>query len=134
MAPSPATRAALECALPWIDYFMPTLDEALELSGAKDARDAASFIFDLGAGTCIFKCGAEGSLLATRDVLGVRIASVGLAATVTSVRKNLGWGVTRSATRRRRGCRSAILGSRLVLMWRRPWKGSVRSSEPGPWP
>jgi sugar/nucleoside kinase (ribokinase family) len=69
IAPSPMTRTALECALPQIDYFMPTLEEALELSGAKDAGDAASFFFDLGAGTCIFKCGAEGSLLATRDDL-----------------------------------------------------------------
>lgn len=53
---------------------MPTLEEAFELSRAMDARDAASFFFDLGAGTCIFECGAEGSLLATRYVLGVRIA------------------------------------------------------------
>jgi hypothetical protein len=113
---------------------MPTLDEALELSRAKDARDAASFFFHLGAGTCIFASGAEGSLIATRDVLEVRIAYVDLAATVTSVRKNLALGAMCSATRRRRGWRSAILGSRLVLMWRGPWKGSVRSSGPGPWP
>ena len=69
IAPSPATREALDAVLPHLDYFMPTLDEALELSGAEDARGAADHFLERGTRTCIFKCGAEGSLIATRDDL-----------------------------------------------------------------
>jgi len=63
IAPGEATRTALEPVLPRLDYFMPTLDEALALSATTSARDAASFFADRGVGTCIFKDGARGSLL-----------------------------------------------------------------------
>ncbi|MDJ0866164.1 MAG: sugar kinase [Myxococcota bacterium] len=69
IAPSDATRAALDAALPHLDYFMPTLEEALTLSGTANARAAADTFLARGAGTCVFKCGAEGSLVATRDEL-----------------------------------------------------------------
>lgn len=67
IAPGEATRTALEPILPHLDYFIPTLDEALELSGRADAAGAAEFFHDKGVGTCIFTCGADGSLVATRD-------------------------------------------------------------------
>jgi sugar/nucleoside kinase (ribokinase family) len=63
IAPGEATRAALESALPHVDYFMPTLEEALEISGAETPLAAAAFFRACGVRTCIFKCGAEGSLL-----------------------------------------------------------------------
>ena len=42
---------------------MPTLEEALEIAGAETPLAAAAFFRERGARTCIFKCGAEGSLL-----------------------------------------------------------------------
>ena len=63
IAPGQATEAALESALPHVDYFMPTLEEALEIAGVETPLEAAAFFRARGARTCIFKCGAEGSLL-----------------------------------------------------------------------
>jgi sugar/nucleoside kinase (ribokinase family) len=74
IAPGPPTLPALEAALPHVDYFMPTLDEALEISGAKSAEQAERFFADRGAAACLFKCGAEGSLL-VREGRKERIAA-----------------------------------------------------------
>lgn len=49
--------------MPYVDYFMPTLDEALEIARVGTPVEAAAFFRLRGARTCIFKCGAEGSLL-----------------------------------------------------------------------
>jgi sugar/nucleoside kinase (ribokinase family) len=65
IAPNPTTRDALEPVLPHLDYFMPTLDEALELSDTTDAESAAAYFMGRGTGACIFKNGSEGSLAAT---------------------------------------------------------------------
>lgn len=66
-APGPPTRPALEAALPAVDYWMPTLDEALEVSGTRCAEDAGRWALDRGARACVFKDGAAGSLLLTAD-------------------------------------------------------------------
>ncbi len=72
IAPSQRTLPALEAALPHVDYFMPTLDEAVELAGASDALEAAAFFVERGAGACIFKDGSAGSLF-VRDGRAVRV-------------------------------------------------------------
>ena len=66
-APGPATKAALEAALPWVDYWMPTVDEAMLVSDASEPADAARWAMDLGARACVFKDGAAGSLLVNAD-------------------------------------------------------------------
>jgi sugar/nucleoside kinase (ribokinase family) len=53
--------------LPYVDFFMPNLDEARMVCGLHDRKDMAQFFLDQGAGTTIFKMGAEGSSLMTRD-------------------------------------------------------------------
>lgn len=63
IAPGPGTVAALEPILPHLDFFMPTVDEAMALSGAPGAAEAAAFFRDRGVGTCIFKDGARGSVV-----------------------------------------------------------------------
>ena len=68
-APGPPTRVALEAALPSVDYWMPTVDEACEISQTRDATDAAHWALDRGAGACVFKDGAAGSLLIDSDGL-----------------------------------------------------------------
>jgi sugar/nucleoside kinase (ribokinase family) len=50
--------------LPHVDYFMPNASEALTLSGAESLEGAARRFLAMGAGACIFKDGAQGSLLA----------------------------------------------------------------------
>lgn len=66
-APGPPTVPALEAALPGIDYWMPALDEAMTVSETRSGKDAARWALDLGAGACVFKDGARGSLLVTPD-------------------------------------------------------------------
>lgn len=61
--PMPTTLTALEPILPSIDFFMPAAEEAIVVSGCDTAEDAARFFLDRGAGACIFKQGAEGSIL-----------------------------------------------------------------------
>jgi sugar/nucleoside kinase (ribokinase family) len=66
---SPGRRAMEELArvLPSVDYFMPNAGEASALTSRSDLAEAAAVFMDLGAGTCIFKNGAEGSVIVTRD-------------------------------------------------------------------
>lgn len=63
IAPGAGTMAALDPILPLLDFFMPTVDEAIALSGTSDAAEAAAFFRGRGVGTCIFKDGARGSVL-----------------------------------------------------------------------
>ena len=67
IAPTMGTLDALKAALPHVDYFMPSLEEAAAISELSDPADVARFYMDLGAGACVFKWGAQGSYLATRD-------------------------------------------------------------------
>jgi len=67
IAPNDGTLNGLKLAMPYVDYFMPSLEEAMEVSKTTSAEDAAKFFLDLGAGACIFKWGAKGSLLATKS-------------------------------------------------------------------
>ncbi len=67
IAPGPDALGIVAPCLPHIDYFMPSLEEAAALSGRAAAEDAAAFFLDRGAGACIVKCGADGSLFAGPD-------------------------------------------------------------------
>lgn len=67
IAPNDDTVALLKGVLPYVDYFMPSLEEAAFLSGREDPADAAAFFMELGAAACIFKCGAQGSFIRTAD-------------------------------------------------------------------
>ena len=64
IAPGPDTMAIVEPCLPVVDYFMPSLEEAVMLSGCTSAEQAADHFLERGAGACIIKCGAAGSLYA----------------------------------------------------------------------
>lgn len=67
IAVGPHTLEALEPILPYVDYFMPTTAEAMEVSGRATAEEAARFFLDLGAGACVLKDGARGALLVRPD-------------------------------------------------------------------
>lgn len=57
-------------ALPYVDYFMPGLDEARMICGLSDRRDVIRFFLDRGVGHTVFKMGAEGSSIAWRGAAG----------------------------------------------------------------
>lgn len=48
-------------ALPWVDWMMPSKDEAAMLTGREELRDMAQSLLDLGCGHVIIKCGVEGA-------------------------------------------------------------------------
>lgn len=57
--------------LPHIDYFMPSIEEAQDMSGFKGPEDCAAFYLDRGASACVFTLGGEGAYYA--DAGGVRL-------------------------------------------------------------
>jgi sugar/nucleoside kinase (ribokinase family) len=57
-------------ALPYVDYFMPGLDEARMISGLQDRRDVIQFFLDRGVRYTVFKMGAAGSSIAWRAANG----------------------------------------------------------------
>ena len=67
ISPTPKTLAQLKLVMPHIDYFMPSFEEAMEVAGTNSPEETARYFIDLGAGACILKMGAKGSLLVTGE-------------------------------------------------------------------
>ena len=67
IAPSDDTMGIVGPCLPYVDYFMPSMEEAAFLSGKTDPLEISRFFFDQGASICVFKWGDKGSYLATPD-------------------------------------------------------------------
>ncbi|WP_152047560.1 carbohydrate kinase family protein [Aureimonas psammosilenae] len=57
----PQTLGLIEPLLPHIDYFMPSIEEAREISGAVDVGAAAAFFFGRGVKQCVFTLGGDGA-------------------------------------------------------------------------
>lgn len=53
--------------LPYIDYFMPGLEEAEMMTGLTDRQEVIDYFLDRGVGTTVFKMGGEGSSIAYRE-------------------------------------------------------------------
>ncbi|MCA9877532.1 MAG: sugar kinase [Thermomicrobiales bacterium] len=66
----PDLLQVLQPALPYVDYFMPGLEEARLISGLEERREVIAFFLDLGVRMTVFKMGAEGSSLAWRNAAG----------------------------------------------------------------
>lgn len=73
IAPGPQTPDAVKALVPHLDYFMPSIDEALEISGEQTVEAAAQFFIDQGAGGCLVKCGSDGAYIANSDGVSARI-------------------------------------------------------------
>lgn len=71
----PDALALIEPALPYIDYFMPGLDEARSICGRRERSDVISFFLDRGVGHTVFKMGADGSSIARKGMTEIRIPS-----------------------------------------------------------
>ena len=56
--------------LPYIDYFLPSLYDALAMTGASDAQEAAKKYLDCGVKCAVIKCGSEGCYFASAELCG----------------------------------------------------------------
>lgn len=67
IAATTETIRLVEPLLPFIDYFMPSIEEAQDMSGQAGPQDCASFYLDRGTTCCIFTLGEEGAYYAHAD-------------------------------------------------------------------
>ena len=63
----------IEPLLPYIDYFMPGLEEAEMMTGLEDRQAVIDYFLDRGVGTTVFKMGGEGSSIANREIGEIRV-------------------------------------------------------------
>lgn len=59
--------------LPHVDYFMPSIEEAQDISGCAGPEACAEFYLGRGAAACVFTLGGDGAYFAHRD--GTRMRS-----------------------------------------------------------
>lgn len=55
----------LNCCMPYIDFFLPSINEAEELSGKKDVEEMARTFMKNGVGAVVIKCGEDGAFCKT---------------------------------------------------------------------
>ncbi|NDJ62288.1 MAG: sugar kinase [Chloroflexi bacterium] len=63
----------LEPALPYIDYFMPGLEEARMITKLEDRQEIINFFLNRGVKHTVFKMGGEGSSIAAQGMDEIRI-------------------------------------------------------------
>jgi sugar/nucleoside kinase (ribokinase family) len=73
IAANAATAAIVRPLLPCIDYFMPSIEEARDMSGQSTVEDCAKFYLGHGAKCCVFTLGGDGAYYAHAD--GTRLMS-----------------------------------------------------------
>ncbi len=73
IAANSETEKIVKPLLPFIDYFMPSIEEAKDMSGMSTAVDCAKFYLDHGATCRIFTLGGDGAYYAHSD--GTRVKS-----------------------------------------------------------
>jgi sugar/nucleoside kinase (ribokinase family) len=66
-AASPADLPKVADVLPFVDYFMPSDEEAKALTGMTDIDDTAKFFLDKGVKACVLTRGAHGAYYRDRD-------------------------------------------------------------------
>ncbi len=73
IAANASTAKIVEPLMPFIDYFMPSIEEAQDMSGQQGPEDCARYYLDRGAKVCVFTLGGDGAYYAHRD--GTRLRS-----------------------------------------------------------
>jgi sugar/nucleoside kinase (ribokinase family) len=63
------TLHLVEPLMPYVDFFMPSIDETHALMGSADPETCARYFIEKGARACAISLGAEGSFVMTRDGL-----------------------------------------------------------------
>jgi sugar/nucleoside kinase (ribokinase family) len=87
----PDILTVLEPSLPFVDYFMPGLDEARMICGLQHRNEVIRFFLDRGVGHTVFKMGGDGSSIAWRGA-GGDIREIRLPALKTVVVDSTGCG------------------------------------------
>jgi len=67
IAASAETIGIVAPLLPYIDYFMPSIEEAKDMSGQSTPEDCAKFYLDRGAACCVFTLGGDGAYYAHKE-------------------------------------------------------------------
>lgn len=67
-------------ALPYIDYFVPSLPEAQAMTGLQNPPDVAQALLDRGVGTVALKMGDQGCLVATHSGEPIRLPAFNVTA------------------------------------------------------
>nr|WP_319516675.1 sugar kinase [uncultured Cohaesibacter sp.] len=63
------TLDVLKPSLPFVDYFVPSIEDAEAMCGLSDPEDAAKFFLDAGATNCCLTMGGDGCIVATQDTM-----------------------------------------------------------------
>jgi sugar/nucleoside kinase (ribokinase family) len=66
-AASPSDMKAVSDILPYTDYFMPSIEEAMALTSRTDVADTARAFLDLGVKACVFTLGGDGAYYHSSD-------------------------------------------------------------------
>eukprot|EP00957_Ditylum_brightwellii_P206044 15346510-Ditylum_brightwellii.AAC.1 len=82
--PRPDLRDLVEPLLPYIDYFMPGLEEAKMICGKDDRKEVINYFLDRGVGTVVFKMGEHGSIVANKTIGEIIIPAFKASAVVDS--------------------------------------------------
>lgn len=69
LSATPETTDVLRPSLPYVDYFVPSIEDAEAMSGLPKPEAAARFFLDLGARNCVLTMGGDGCLVATADTM-----------------------------------------------------------------
>ncbi len=64
IAANTETAKIVKPLLPYIDYFMPSIEEAKDMSGQGTAENCAKYYLDHGATCCVFTLGGDGAYYA----------------------------------------------------------------------
>lgn len=67
IAANEATAKIVLPLLPHIDYFMPSIEEAREMSGQESPADCARYYLDRGTKACVFTLGGDGAYYADAE-------------------------------------------------------------------
>ncbi len=70
IAPRPGTKDELQRVLPYVDWFLPSADEARFLTGIEDLQSAADAFVAMGAKNCVIKDGGRGAVMAAGELRG----------------------------------------------------------------
>ena len=69
IAPNDNTPDAVRAIAPQLDWFMPSIDEALHLAAVVSVEAAADVFMEQGARGCVIKCGSAGAYIADQSGL-----------------------------------------------------------------
>jgi sugar/nucleoside kinase (ribokinase family) len=59
--------SVLEDSMPYIDYFLPSIEEAMELSGKSEPEEIADIFLSMGPKVVVIKLGKDGCFIKTKE-------------------------------------------------------------------